>query len=236
MRPVDRGAEPRKYTHYADAKQDLVNRFGCYCSYCERRISTNLAVEHIQAKSLAASLHLANEWTNFLLACVNCNSAKSARLIALDGVLLPDRDNTFAAFVYAETGMVDVAMPADCPVFALADATIELTGLNRYEYPEADEALLFSALERVGQRVQVWVQAKSARKDFDAGQALASRIASEAASAGFFSIWMAAFDGVADVRQAIIQAFPNTAADCFDLRTGVISPRPHNGLAHAGKI
>ena len=35
---------------YAQAKPDLINRMGHYCSFCERRISTNFAVEHIQPK------------------------------------------------------------------------------------------------------------------------------------------------------------------------------------------
>jgi uncharacterized protein (TIGR02646 family) len=234
MRPLDRGVAPRHYARYQDAKQDLVNRFGPYCSYCERRIATYLAVEHIQAQSKFPEL--TNEWINFLLACVNCNSAKLAEAIAFDRVLLPDRDNTFAAFAYAENGMVEVAATLAAPFAGMADATRELVALNRYEHAQWDESHLFAALERVGQRIQVWTQARDARCDFDAGRVIPKRIASEAASAGFFSIWMAAFDGVAEVRQAIIQAFPNTAQDCFDLETAIISPRPHNGLAHAGKV
>lgn len=48
MRPVCRGPSPRKqdFANYDDAKPDLVSRLGLYCSYCERRIATNLAVEH----------------------------------------------------------------------------------------------------------------------------------------------------------------------------------------------
>ena len=235
MRPLDRGPAPKDYTDYKDAKQDLVNRFGTYCCYCERRIATCLAVEHIQPQSHFPNLK--NDWHNFLLACVNCNSAKLARALAFDQVLLPDRDNTFAAFTYAENGMVEVAPTLGDPLVAMAHATLELVALNRYEFEECDETHLFSALERLSQRMQVWAQAKDARSDYDCGKvSAAKRIASEAASAGFFSIWMAAFFGVAEVRHAIIQAFPNTAQDCFDLETAAISPRPANGLAHAGKV
>ena len=45
MRPVERGAALRVYTKYQDAGPDLQARLGDYCSYCERQIETNLAVE-----------------------------------------------------------------------------------------------------------------------------------------------------------------------------------------------
>lgn len=236
MRPVNRGPAPRVYQHYQDAKQDLVNRLGCYCSYCERRIPTLLAVEHIQPKGLPQYERLEKEWTNFLLGCVNCNSPKAHTPVECDAFLLPDRDNTFVVFVYEETGMVEVVETLAPPIHALAIATRDLVALNRLEHPDWDEAVVFSALERVGQRVQAWVQAKEARQEYVAGITSARAIAREAASAGFFSIWMAAFAGIPNVRREIIQIFPNTAADCFDVATEPVSPRPVTGLAHGGKI
>ncbi|NOQ13247.1 MAG: HNH endonuclease, partial [Methyloprofundus sp.] len=62
MRPVRRGASPKAedYEDYSDAKTDLISRISsgqfkerhiaAYCSYCERKIDTNLAVEHIEPK------------------------------------------------------------------------------------------------------------------------------------------------------------------------------------------
>ncbi len=111
MRPVRRGASPRTtdFADYAQAKPELVSRLGSYCSYCERRIPTNLAVEHLQPKR-GPSGHpdLAGRWENFLLACVNCNSTKGDKPVVLADVLLPDRDNTFAAYTYTEDGKVSV--------------------------------------------------------------------------------------------------------------------------------
>lgn len=236
MRPIDRGPAPATYTRYDDAKQDLVNRLGTYCSYCERRIATLLAVEHIQAKALPQYQHLETEWTNFLLACVNCNSAKRHSPVQFDHFLLPDRDNTFAAFSYNENGMVEPTVGLNSRVNALALATRDLTALNRLEHSEWDEAIAFSALERVGQRVQAWVQAKEARQDYDAGNTSPRAIAREAAGAGFFSIWMVCFSGIPEVRQELIRIFPNTAPDCFDGASEPVSPRPNNGLDSAGKI
>jgi uncharacterized protein (TIGR02646 family) len=236
MRPVDRGPSPAAYNRYEDAKQDLVNRLGSYCSYCERRIATLLAVEHIQAKGLPQYDHLQREWTNFLLGCVNCNSAKLHSPVEFDAFLMPDRDNTFAAFSYAENGIVEPAPGLTHQITALALATRDLTALNRLEHPHWDEAIMFSAIERVGQRVQAWVQAKEARRDYDAGETSARAIAREAASAGFFSIWMVAFAGIPEVRRELLRVFPNTAPDCFDANAESISPRPDNGLTDAGKI
>jgi uncharacterized protein (TIGR02646 family) len=236
MRPVNRGLAPGEYSRYENAKSDLVNQLGSYCSYCERRIATNLAVEHIQPKGLPQYVHLKREWTNFLLGCVNCNSAKSNTAVELDAYLLPDRDNTFAAFTYTEDGMVEPAAGLDADLKTLATATKDLVALNKVDHPDWNEAVLFSALERVSQRVQAWVQAKEARQDYEAGNTWEKAIAREAAGSGFFSIWMEAFVGVPVVREKLINAFPGTATDCFDGATSPVCPRPDNGLAHAGKI
>ena len=66
MRPVDKGTAPvAAYTNYAEALPDLEQRLGRYCSYCERYIATNLAVEHVQAKSGAIGGVL--DWHNLAL-------------------------------------------------------------------------------------------------------------------------------------------------------------------------
>lgn len=236
MRPVNRGAAPAAYADYEDAKQDLVNCLGSYCNYCERRIPTMLAVEHIQPKGLVQYAHLKNEWTNFLLGCVNCNSAKSNTPVECDELLLPDRDNTFVAYVYDELGTVEPNPAINPAVRVLAAALRDLTALNRLNHPNWDEDALFSALDRVGQRIQAWQQAKEARSDFDGGKTWHRAIAREASATGFFSIWMAAFAGIPSVRQAIIDAFPNTAPDCFDAMTNIVTPRPANGLAFGGRV
>ena len=75
MRPIDRGPAPRAYAEYGDSIGDLVDRLGRYCSYCERRLPTHLAVEHMAPKSLHEGREL--DWCNFLLGCVNCNLSKA---------------------------------------------------------------------------------------------------------------------------------------------------------------
>ena len=53
MRPVRRGSNPQAndYDDYKKAKPVLVSRLGRYCSYCERAVLTQLAVEQIQPKA-----------------------------------------------------------------------------------------------------------------------------------------------------------------------------------------
>lgn len=236
MRPVDRGAAPQVYTNYEDAAQDLKNRLGNYCSYCERRLATNLAIEHILPKDPPLGYaHLRNDWSNFLLACVNCNSAKRTTVINFNNYVLPDRDNTFECFEYLEIGLVESkGTPNVC---TMADNIIDLVNLNRFEHPDWDEDIMFSAVERFGQRIQAWVQATEAREDYDNGEVNVRRIACEAASCGFFSIWMKAFEGVSVVRNALIQMFANTATNCFDHNGVSITPRPVNAtLQNSGKV
>ena len=235
MRPIDRGASPQVFTDYQQAKPFLTNRLGTYCNFCERRIPTNLAVEHILPKdeNLPYS-HLRNEWTNFLLSCVNCNSTKGIQIIDFSEYLLPDRDNTFLFYNYLENGSVE-AIGIDVNIKQMAQNTLNLVGLNRLEHPNWEVAVMFSALQRAGQRVQAWIQAKEAREDYENGEVNIRRIASEAASTGFFSIWMKAFEGLIEVRRALIAVFSNTAPDCFNDDTDSVTPRPDNGLQNAGK-
>ena len=121
LRPVKRGISPLgdiSYTNYSDAKPDLIARIsrgnskgkhlGSYCNYCERRIETNLAIEHIQPKKGSfGKPELEGEWSNFLVACVNCNSTKGSKEVLLNTLLLPDRDNTFYAFKYKADGHIE---------------------------------------------------------------------------------------------------------------------------------
>lgn len=64
---------------YRSSYDSLVRNFGTYCSFCEipQPAGTHLAVEHRAAKSQYPSYYL--YWSNFLLACTKCNSAKGNR-------------------------------------------------------------------------------------------------------------------------------------------------------------
>ncbi|MEZ5355444.1 MAG: HNH endonuclease [Bryobacteraceae bacterium] len=154
MRPVRRGPSPRTldFEDYTEAKADLVARLGPYCSFCERRIPTNLAVEHIQAKHLHPNL--IGRWDNFLLACVNCNSTKGKKNVLLSELLLPDRDNTFTAFDYLEDGRVLPTESLTRDRKEMASASLALTGLEKTGSETQDQNEEVVALDRASQRMQ----------------------------------------------------------------------------------
>lgn len=237
MRPVTRGTSPLAgdFTHYADAYPFLVGRLEKYCSYCERYLPTGLAVEHIQPKVLHPALE--RRWENFLLGCVNCNSTKGDRVVLLHDLLLPDRDNTFAAFEYGDDGHVLPAAHLSAATRVLAEQTLTLTGQNTRRGLPRDRNLRRVALDRISQRRETWLMALRSRENLQRRsiEELREAIVSLALAVGFFSIWMKVFEADPDMRGRFIRAFPGTAADCFDAATLPVSPRPANGLVHGGK-
>lgn len=243
MRPVRRGPSPRQddFEDYADAKPELISRLGEYCSYCERRIVTLLAVEHIQPKSLHADLN--GRWENFLLACTNCNSIKGNKAVCLDQILLPDRDNTFVALRYLPDGRIAVSAAAEIAGKAQqAQDTLTLTGLDRHASQVLDQNGRRVAMDRVSQRMQTWVIAEDARDDLQTDPknvALRRAITHMALSQGFFSIWVTVFQDDIDMCRRFVVAFPGTdASGCFDaIDASPCTPAPNpDGLAGGAKI
>lgn len=244
MRPVRRGASPQAgdFDDYRDAKRPLVARLGGYCSYCERKIVTQLAVEHIQPKGLPRYAHLIGRWDNLLLACVNCNATKADKDVVPEEVLLPDRDNTYAAYVYAEDGSIEVAGGQSDEVSAMAERTLALVGLDKPISTVIDENGKQIAIDRVGQRKQAWLLAQEAKRDVVATSMTPQRevvrrwVVKNAESSGFFSIWMTVFDDDLDMRQRLVGAFAGTAASgCFDPATlRPISPAPNPDALRGG--
>ncbi len=167
MRPVRRGPSPRgvDFLNYEDAKPELVARMGHYCNYCERYIATGLAVEHIQPKALPQYVGLTGRWENFLLACVNCNGTKRHKDVRLADILLPDRDNTFVAFIYAEDGSVRPRPDLNNLQRTQAIATLSLTGLDKAINNVLDQNGKLVALDQVSQRMQAWSEASLSRID-----------------------------------------------------------------------
>ncbi|WP_321853991.1 HNH endonuclease [Paraburkholderia tropica] len=245
MRPVRRGDSPQQddFDPYAKAQPFLISRLGPYCSYCERRISTSLAVEHIQPKGLPAFAHLEGSWENYLLACVNCNSTKKDKNVVLQDILLPDRDNTFAAYAYTKDGRVVPSQASIAAGFqAMASATLKLTGLDRQSSVVVDENGKEIALDRAAQRKEVWLVAIDASNDIAAepeSQGLRNATVRTALGYGFFSIWMAAFSNDLDMRLRFIKAFSGTEeSGCFDaVTTQLVSPAPNpDGLVGGAKL
>lgn len=244
MRPVQRGPSPQAdpFDPYETAKEPLLARLGLYCSYCERRINTNLAVEHIQPKGLAAYAHLETSWTNFLLACVNCNSTKGHQDVDPADVLLPDRDNTFMAYEYTIDGKVGVRNGLNVQLANQARALLALTGLDRDVYQVVDENGKQIVVDRVSKRIESMAIALDQAADIAADPdnlALRRATARMAFCDGSFSVWMTAFAHDGDMQERFIEIFPGTReSGCFGPNGHAgVSPCPNpDGLVPGGRI
>lgn len=201
-----------------------------------------LAVEHIQPKGLPAYQHLKGRWENFLLGCVNCNSTKGKKDVVLNAVLLPDRDNTFSAFVYSADGKVMPSPGLPAGLNQMAADTLSLTGLDREINATLDENDRQVAIDRISQRMQTWAIAEEVRDEVlsDPGNTGLRKIAAILAQeSGFFSIWMTVFETDADMCCHLIDAFSGTRdSESFDPGTSAtVSPAPNpDGLPYGGKL
>jgi uncharacterized protein (TIGR02646 family) len=233
MRPVERGGwptdgsgNPIQFKEYSEARPELLDRLGSYCSYCEMKIENGPAVEHVLPKKKNPALE--RDWHNFLLSCDYCNSGKQDKDVSLHDYFWPDRDNTFRAFFYAD-GIVSVApglaSPADQ---ARASRTISLTGLDRMPGGPKEPT---GRDQRWIQRRIAWGKATRARSNLSRRDTpeLREQIVETATSTGFFSIWMAVFADDTDMKQRFIQAFPGTCTCCFDPEGNPL-PRPAGTL------
>jgi uncharacterized protein (TIGR02646 family) len=222
MRPVERGNRPTdaagrpiEFAHYSEARDPLIDRVGDYCSYCEVCLHSSIPVEHVRPKKPQPALE--REWTNFLLACVPCNSIKGARDLNLADYFWPDHDNTARVFVYDLDQPPKISMELDATQQAIARNTILLTGLDRVpghpDYSDRDR--------RWKKRLDAWGVALQARKDLAAHDSpeLRRSILQTAISRGHWSVWMQVFHDDVEMRRALINWFPGTATNCFDQET-----------------
>ncbi|MDR1963594.1 MAG: HNH endonuclease [Planctomycetaceae bacterium] len=165
MRPITRGEQPAELVikQYRYAAPFLVQKLGCYCSYCEMRIPAGLAVEHVQPKLKRADLKLT--WDNFLLACSICNSIKGDQDINLSDYYWQDQDNTFSIFCYSREGITvnESLNPKDKEK---SKRTLRLTGLNRFTQLNRLD-ILSQVDNRLADFIQVWEEAKAAKNDLD---------------------------------------------------------------------
>lgn len=240
MRPVAKETSPipGEYDDYRDAYPDLLARIGPYCSYCERRIPTNLAVEHIQPKADELYPELEGQWDNYLLGCVNCNSTKGKKDVTLEDIFLPDRDNTQYIFDYTADGKVRVKNHLLENQKESAERLRVLVGLEKDIRKTYDNNGNIVATDRISQRMEVWGIALESKRELESAptDGMRRQIERTAAASGFFSVWMQVFVGDTDMRNRFIQAFQGTATDCFDEQSKTISPRPPNHLSHSGKV
>jgi len=196
------------FNTYGDAATYLRDRLGRYCSYCERKIPTSLAIEHVIPKSYNPTLE--NVWGNFLLACVNCNSHKGSQPVELNGYLWPDTDDTFSAFTYEPSGAIKVAAGLDTLQQAKARALLELVGLDKS--PEQASAADY----RYKDRIEQWGKAKVAVEMLQSASVQSlekTRAAIITLATDGYSIWATVFRGDPFILAALVKKYPGTRAD-----------------------
>lgn len=221
VRPVNKGTAPTTYTNYQDAGPHLQERIGDFCSYCERQIETNLAVEHIQPKSQVPALR--NSWGNFLLGCGNCNSSKGGTPVNLNDYFWPDVDNTLRAFEYVRGGLIkpNDALSVTCQT--KAQETILLMGLDKD--PGNPGRKPTSSDRRWSRRKNLWQMAEMNRQRLAENNTVQMReaIIENALARGMFSIWWTVFADDVDMRRRLREAFLGTDAGCFDPNENLVA-------------
>lgn len=223
--PKDASGSPKSYKPHTLAKPDLEEAIGCYCSYCEE-FHSNLQVEHVI--SVDQDSNRKHDWDNFLLACSRCNGRdnKSNKSVDLSQIHFPHRDNTLHSLIYREGGLIQVNPALEQNEWQKALALVKLVGLDKHpanpEYPNFP-----IGDNRWKTRREQWEVATRKRKEFDAGLWMPAHIVEFAKERGYFSVWFTLFEGIPEVRKALMDAFSGTAPECFDADSGYRPiPRP----------
>lgn len=225
MRPVNKGAAPQAYARHTDAQPDLVTAIGRFCSYCGRFISEGINVEHKLPKE-EYPLHKL-DWSNFLLACSNCNSCKGHGKMRLVNFLWPDTDNTMRAFQYFPGGLVRKNRLLPKKLQRKASRTIRLLGLDltpgTHRTPTDRDF-------RWQDRRSEWEKATLAKNQLAEGDTPKQRdFITMCAMNGIFAIWWTVFADDLDMRRRLRGAFVGTDSTSFDINEN-IKARPGGQL------
>lgn len=207
MRPVNKGDSPRVYKDYKDAKWDLIEKLGEYCSYCEMNISNQADVEHVVPKSKDGDLEL--DWGNFLLGCKTCNTIKSNINNDRDGYPFPDEYNTAYLYNY-KNGKVQVNENLSTEDKLKAENLFQLIKANR-EYNTTGRLD-----DRKMARIKEYEKAMMSLNDYKEYpvQAMINQISRS--PSGFHSVWLEVFKEYPKVKKAILEGVPGTALECYD--------------------
>ncbi|PZV15058.1 MAG: HNH endonuclease [Pseudanabaena sp.] len=232
--PLDLSGKPKGFKDYHNARGDLIDRIGEYCSYCETRLGSSLDIEHILPQALFPDEE--QNWENFCLACTNCNSIKkwamekrwndswshlhqvSAKIAARSEFFWIDRDNTFSCLEYTKGGFIQVNTSLSTEEKQIAQSTIKMVGLDRTPNPDPQVKD-----RRWNNRRQAWDKAERSLENLskcntdESREAMRDQIISHAVDKGFWSVWMTVFKDDPDMLQRFIDAFAGTCLDCFDI-------------------
>ncbi|MGL4412227.1 MAG: HNH endonuclease [Bacteroidales bacterium] len=217
MRPVNKGENNKVYVKYQDAKRDLVNHIGNYCSYCERQIQAQSAIEHVIPKSLNKELELS--WCNFLIACVNCNSIKGNKEVNIEEYVWPDKHNTFDLVCYSDNTLKVTSSSHLSPDSRIkVDRLISLVGLDRIS-PKTGARYEQMTDTRQEERLKCQLNAKRMKVLYENSsekKVLLACMIDVIKMSGFWSIWMNVFQNTPEIKAALLNSFPGTAIEYFE--------------------
>jgi len=217
MRPVDKGGDLGEFKPYQKAQKPLTERLGEYCSYCERWIASGIHVEHKKPKEEYPEGKY--RWSNFLLACGNCDSCKGHGELNLDDYLWADSDNTFRAFIYDSEGRVLPNTIFDESINEKIKRTWLMLGLNKHsDIFTGTNQKPTDKDKRWQHRREAWQFAKRTKDGlaiYDTPQRRAE-VVDMARQRGFWSVWMTVFQDDMDIRRRLIAEFTGTSQSCFD--------------------
>lgn len=219
MRPVEKWTVGTNgvvaiYNPYSGAKPILLKNFGnepfYYCNYCDRVIpGVNLEVEHIQNISHNPALEFT--WTNFLIACKNCNLTKSDQHFAIGNILLPQLQNTWNCFKVNNDGTIE-ADADNADAYNKASRTVELLGLDRGFFHKARQP----QDDRYDARRHVQMIARRTLQRYEEGtHDYLTDIVTLAISHGFWYIWMKVYSNHPVVQEELVKAFKGTYKMCM---------------------
>lgn len=231
MRPVEKRvwinengeAYDKHYEPYGNAKDDLIENLGKYCSFCEVPVppKSSLEVEHVKAKGIPKYAGMVCSWSNFLLGCKNCNPIKSQKDFEFVEIHLPHLNNTLLSFEIFEGGLIKVNARLPEEEQSKAMKLSWLIGIERRpgapEYSRKDD--------RWKNRLEAWNLAKKYHQKYSARLTDMDTIIDVALCTGFFAVWMTVFHDIPEIKLALIKAFRGTAKNCFD-QNGNPVPRP----------
>lgn len=226
MRPVEKwnpeidARIASDYPNYRDAKPYLCENLGKTCSYCEKAYADgrDLQVEHVQPKKYKDAhgnyiyAELETAWSNFLLSCSTCNGAdnKDTKNVVLGHCHLPHLNNTFKSFVYKAGGVVEVNPALAGKSAENARNLLELVGLNKGPKESRPKDTRWKI------RMEKWNLACIYLAKYEAGKVAVDILVDLVRAHGCWSIWFTVFRGKDEVRKALVEQFPGTAASCFD--------------------
>lgn len=202
MRPVDKGNAPTTYTKYEQARHDLAERIGYYCSYCEMKVFQSIEVEHILPQNQGGAVL---NWDNFLLSCKYCNTIKSDHNSNITDYFWPDRDNTDLVFDYSEGNVIEPKSTLKNEFKPIAEKTINLTGLDRIPSGENEPT---EADTRWRSRKEQWDIAKNSLSRWQKFPftEMAEQIAVTSLG-GHYSIWTKVFESEQEVLDEIDKVY-----------------------------